>query len=141
MPHGSLTWNLRRPSISVGSALVGITLLAAFIVVELRTDSPLVPLRLLRVRALRTGLIIAAAWMSSFGMQLYFLTIYLQEVLNERPLRAGLSFLPLAISIVIGTQVGGRLVGRLGFARSQARRRGETHCDLPLSHERNPDNV
>jgi predicted MFS family arabinose efflux permease len=58
--------------------------------------------------------------MSSFGMQLYFLTIYLQEVLHEGPLRAGLSFLPLAISIVIGTQIGGRLVGRLGIARTLA---------------------
>ena len=106
--------------IAVGSALVGIALLATFVVVEVRSESPLVPLRLFRVRSIRAGLIIAAAWMSSFGMQLYFLTIYLQEVLNERPLRAGLSFLPLAISIVIGTQVGGRLVGRLGFAHTLA---------------------
>jgi EmrB/QacA subfamily drug resistance transporter len=106
--------------IAVGSAVVGVVLLAAFVVVELRSDSPLVPLRFLRIRSLRAGLIIAAAWMSSFGMQLYFLTIYLQEALGEGPMRAGLSFLPLAISIVIGTQVGGRLVGRLGIANTLA---------------------
>jgi predicted MFS family arabinose efflux permease len=106
--------------VAVASAVVGVVLLTAFVVVELRSDSPLVPLRFLRIRSLRAGLIIAAAWMSSFGMQLYFLTIYLQEVLGERPLRAGLSFLPLAISIVIGTQVGGRLVGRLGIAHTLA---------------------
>jgi predicted MFS family arabinose efflux permease len=88
--------------------------------VELRSDSPLVPLRLLRIRSLRAGLIIAAAWMSSFGMQLYFLTIFLQEVLDEGPMRAGLSFLPLAISVVVGTQIGGRLVGRIGIARTLA---------------------
>ena len=106
--------------IAVGSAVVGIALLVAFVIVELRAESPLVPLRLLRVRSIRAGLYIAGAWMSSFGMQLYSLTIYLQEVLHEGPLRAGLSFLPLAISIVIGTQVGGRLVGRLGIARTLA---------------------
>ncbi|MDP9300849.1 MAG: MFS transporter [Actinomycetota bacterium] len=106
--------------IAVGSAVVGVVLLAAFVVVELRSDSPLVPLRLLRIRSLRAGLIIAAAWMSSFGMQLYFLTIYLQEVLDEGPMRAGLSFLPLAISVVVGTQIGGRLVGRIGIARTLA---------------------
>jgi hypothetical protein len=66
--------------------------------------------------------------MSSFGMQLYFLTIYLQEVLYEGPLRAGLSFLPLAISIVIGTQIGGRLVGRLGIARTRAGAALATHA-------------
>jgi predicted MFS family arabinose efflux permease len=78
------------------------------------------PMRLLRIRSLRGGLIVAAAWMSSFGMQLYFLTIYLQQVLDESPLRAGLSFLPLAISIVVGTRVGGRFVGRIGIARTLA---------------------
>jgi EmrB/QacA subfamily drug resistance transporter len=106
--------------IAVGSAAVGVALLAAFVVVELRSDSPLVPMRLLRIRSLRAGLVIAALWMSSFGMQLYFLTVYLQEVLDEGPLRAGLSFLPLAISIVAGTQLGGRLVGRIGIARTLA---------------------
>jgi EmrB/QacA subfamily drug resistance transporter len=106
--------------IPVGSAAVGVALLSAFVFVELRSDSPLVPLRLLRIRSLRAGLIVTAAWMSSFGMQLYFLTIYLQQVLDESPLRAGLSFLPLAIPIVVGTQLGGRLVGRLGIARTLA---------------------
>jgi predicted MFS family arabinose efflux permease len=106
--------------IAVGSAAVGIALLGAFVVVELRSNSPLVPMRLLRIRSLRGGLIVAAAWMSSFGMQLYFLTIYLQQVLGESPLPAGLSFLPLAMSIVAGTRVGTRLLGRIGIARTLA---------------------
>jgi MFS family permease len=106
--------------VAVGPAAAGVALLVAFVVVELRSDSPLVPMGLLRIRSLRAGLVIAALWMSSFGMQLFFLTIYLQEVLDEGPLRAGLSFLPLAISIVVGTQLGGRLVGRLGIARTLA---------------------
>jgi EmrB/QacA subfamily drug resistance transporter len=106
--------------IAVGSAAVGLALLAGFVVVELRSDSPLIPMRLLRIRSLRGGLIVAGAWMSSFGMQLYFLTIYLQQILDESPLRAGLTFLPLAISVVVGTQLGGRLVGRIGIARTLA---------------------
>jgi EmrB/QacA subfamily drug resistance transporter len=106
--------------VAIGSAAVGLVLLGAFVVVELRSDSPLIPMRLLRIRTLRGGLIVAAAWMSSFGMQLYFLTIYLQEVLLESPLRAGLSFLPLAVSVVVGTRVGGRIVGRIGIPRTLA---------------------
>jgi EmrB/QacA subfamily drug resistance transporter len=105
---------------AVGSGAAGLALLGAFVAVELRSDSPLVPLRLLRIRTLRGGLIVAAAFMSSFGMQLYFLTIYLQQVLDESPLRAGLSFLPLAISVVVGTQLGGRVVGRFGIAGTLA---------------------
>jgi predicted MFS family arabinose efflux permease len=107
-------------TIVIGSATLGLVLLGAFVVVELRSDSPLVPMRLLRIRSLRAGLIVAATWMSSFGMQLYFLTIYLQQVLGQGPLRAGLSVLPLAISIVVGTRIGGRLVGQIGIARTLA---------------------
>jgi len=61
-----------------------------------------------------------AAFMSSFGMQLFFLTLYFQQVLGEDPLQAGLRFLPLVLSVVVGTQLGGRLVGRLGIARTLA---------------------
>ena len=105
---------------AIGSFVVGIALLVSFVAVELHADSPLFPMRLLRIRSLRGGLIVAAAWMSSFGMQLFFLTIYLQEILHQSALRAGLSFLPLAISIVAGTRVGAWLVGRIGIARTLA---------------------
>jgi MFS family permease len=103
----------------VGGA-VGLVLLAAFAVVELRSRSPLMPLRLLRIRTVRGGVLVTAAFMSSFGMQLFFLTLYLQQVLRQAPLEAGLSFLPLVLSVVAGTQVGGRLVGRLGISRTLA---------------------
>jgi EmrB/QacA subfamily drug resistance transporter len=105
---------------AVGPALAGLALIGAFVAVERRSDSPLMPMQLLRIRSLRAGLVIAAAWMSSFGMQLYFLTIYLQQILGESPLRAGLTFLPLAVSIVAGTRLGGRIVGRIGIARTLA---------------------
>jgi len=103
----------------VGGA-VGLVLLAAFVVVELRSRSPLMPLRLLRIRTVRGGVLVTAAFMSSFGLQLFFLTLYLQQVLGQAPLKAGLGFLPLVLSVVAGTQVGGRLVGRVGISRTLA---------------------
>src|SRR6266536_2021212 len=103
----------------VGGA-IGLVLLAAFVVVELRSRSPLMPLRLLRIRTVRGGVLVTAAFMSSFGLQLFFLTLYLQQGLGQAPLKAGLSFLPLVLSVVAGTQVGGRLVGRVGISRTLA---------------------
>jgi hypothetical protein len=44
----------------------------------------------------------------------YFLSLYLQNVLGFGALKAGLSFLPMAISIIIGAQVGSRLLPQLG---------------------------
>jgi len=46
--------------------------------------------------------------------------LYLQQVLGDAPLQAGLRFLPLVLSVVVGTQVGGRLLGRVGIARTLA---------------------
>src|SRR6266511_2727559 len=100
----------------VGGA-IGLVLLAAFVVVELRSRSPLM---LLRIRTVRGGVLVTAAFMSSFGLQLFFLTLYLQQGLGQAPLKAGLSFLPLVLSVVAGTQVGGRLVGRVGISRTLA---------------------
>jgi EmrB/QacA subfamily drug resistance transporter len=101
-------------------AAAGLLLLGLFVVVERRTPSPLMPPRLLRTRTVRGGVLVTAAFMSSFGLQLFFLTLYLQQVLGEDPLQAGLRFLPLVLSVVVGTQLGGRLVGRLGIARTLA---------------------
>jgi EmrB/QacA subfamily drug resistance transporter len=101
-------------------AVAGLVLLGLFVVVERRAESPLLSPRLLRTRTLRGGVLVTAAFMSSFGMQLFFLTLYLQQVLGEDPLQAGLRFLPLVLSVVVGTQLGGRLVGRLGIARTLA---------------------
>jgi hypothetical protein len=66
------------------------------------------------------GSLVAAAFMSSFGMQLFFLTQYLQQVLAEGPFVAGLMFLPLVLTVVVGNQLGGRLVERWGSARTLA---------------------
>jgi MFS family permease len=50
-------------------------------------------------------------------LQFFFLTPYLQSLLHETPLIAGVSFLPLAALIVVGNRVGGRLATRYGAAR------------------------
>ena len=101
-------------------AAAGLVLLGLFVAVERRVESPLLPPQLLRIRTVRGGVLVTAAFMSSFGMQLFFLTLYLQQVLGEDPLQAGLRFLPLVLSVVVGNQLGGRVVGRLGIARTLA---------------------
>jgi EmrB/QacA subfamily drug resistance transporter len=105
---------------TLAGGVVGLILLTSFVAVELGSKSPLMPLRLLRIRTVRGGMLVTALFMSSFGLQLFFLTLYLQQVLHQAPLEAGLSFLPLVLSVVAGTQLGGRLVGRAGISRTLA---------------------
>ena len=89
-------------------------LLAAFALVEARAAHPLVPLRVLRVRTTSGAnlivLLIGAALISMW----FFLSLYLQDVLGYSPLRAGLAFVPMSLTIVAMTSVASRLVARVG---------------------------
>ncbi|TVT21057.1 MFS transporter [Amycolatopsis acidiphila] len=95
--------------ITLISLAVGIFLLLAFFAIEVRTDQPLLPLRLLADRNR------AAAYANFFlgpmaGMSMFFfLSQYLQEVHGYGALGTGFAFLPMAL-LVFGTS---RLIPRL----------------------------
>jgi EmrB/QacA subfamily drug resistance transporter len=95
-------------------ALIGITGLAAFAVVETRTEKPLLKIGRLADRAVGGGLfMMLAAAGSIFG--LFFLcSVYLQNVLGTSPLRTGLAFIPLALAAGIGAHAAGHIVTRHG---------------------------
>jgi predicted MFS family arabinose efflux permease len=48
-----------------------------------------------------------------FGMW-FFVSLYLQQVLGYSPLEAGLAFLPMTITIIVGSTVASRLTARRG---------------------------
>ena len=45
----------------------------------------------------------------------YFISLYMQQVLGYSPIHAGLSYLPLAVTIIVAAGIGGQLVTRFGF--------------------------
>ncbi|MCW2787532.1 MAG: drug resistance transporter, EmrB/QacA subfamily [Marmoricola sp.] len=96
--------------------LVGaVALLAAFVVIELRTRKPLIPFSIFRLRTLRgANLVGVLIGMSLFSM-FYLITLYLQQVLGDDALQAGLSYLPLAIAIIFAAGIASVLVTRIGF--------------------------
>jgi MFS family permease len=55
-------------------------------------------------------LLIGAA---TFGMW-FFVSLYLQQVLGYSPIRAGLAFLPITISIALGSTLAARAIARFG---------------------------
>ena len=81
-------------------AALAVVLLTAFVVVERRSTAPLVPLSVFRLRTLRAanviGLLVGLALISMF----FLMTLYLQQVLGLSALRAGLAYLPLALTII-----------------------------------------
>jgi EmrB/QacA subfamily drug resistance transporter len=90
------------------------SLIAAFVVIEARARSPLMPLRILRNRSVASadavGLLVGAALLSMF----FFLSLYLQQVLHYSALRTGVSYLPLAVGIIIAAGLASGLTSRFG---------------------------
>jgi EmrB/QacA subfamily drug resistance transporter len=100
---------------TIGLFAVSAALLAVFIWWENRSPAPLVPFRIFRLRNLTAaniiGLLTGAALFSMF----FFVSLYMQRVLGYSPLKAGLSYLPLAVTIILSAGVASQLTTRFGF--------------------------
>jgi DHA2 family multidrug resistance protein-like MFS transporter len=88
---------------AIGSALAGVGLAWVFVRRQLRLVDPLIDLRLFRIPAFRSSLVLyAGAILVQFGVFL-FLPQYLQLVLGLSPLASGLWTLPWGIGFVVGS--------------------------------------
>jgi EmrB/QacA subfamily drug resistance transporter len=102
-------------SLEVIALLVGgVALLVAFVIVESRSKSPLIPLRLFRTRSLSYAVVTLGLNSAGF-LSMFFLTaIYLQDVRALSALNAGLEFLPMGIAAIAGALLASRLVTAVG---------------------------
>ncbi len=100
---------------ALGLIGAGVALLIAFLVIEGRfAHAPLMPLRIYASPTLRAAnVVVMLMGGATFGMW-FFLSLYLQQVLGYSPIKAGLAFLPMTITIVLTTAVVSRAVIRVG---------------------------
>ena len=99
---------------TLGLGAIALALLAAFLVIERRSKTPLMRLSIFRIRTLSvadSSLLLVASAM--FGM-FFFASLYVQEILGYSPLRAGLAFLPVSAGIMVGAGLAQQLIKRLG---------------------------
>ncbi|UGY91635.1 MFS transporter [Streptomyces gobiensis] len=93
-----------------------VLLLAAFVLVERKVTSPLVPLAVFRRGALmRANLSFIALLGSYFSFQ-FLITLYLQEALGWTPLELALALLPIGLIVAFGAPMAGKLIGRFSTA-------------------------
>jgi EmrB/QacA subfamily drug resistance transporter len=93
-------------SVTLGFLVAGAVLLVGFVVSQLRSANPLLPLRVVLDRN-RGGayLAIFTVGVGMFGVFL-FLTYYLQQTLGFSAVRSGLAFLPLTGAVIVVAQIG-----------------------------------
>ena len=95
--------------LSGAAALIG-----AFVLIELRSRSPLLPMRVFRLRTL-TGANVAMAIVGAVAFsQFFLLTLYLQDVLSYSAVQSGVAFSAFALTVVVMSNVAQKLVGRFG---------------------------
>jgi EmrB/QacA subfamily drug resistance transporter len=95
--------------------VVAVAMIAAFVVIEARSKAPLAPFRLFRLRTLTGANVVGILLGASLFSMFFFISLYMQQVLGYSPIHAGLSYLPLALTIIVAAGVGGQLVTRFGF--------------------------
>ena len=96
-----------------GSLAAAAALLAAFVVIERRSASAMLPGALFRIPAFTGTAVVAFAQSVALYPLFLFLAIYLQEVLGHSPTETGVRLLPLTLALFVVAPLSGRLTGRV----------------------------
>ena len=100
---------------TAGSLAAAAALLGAFVVIERRARGPLVPFSIFRLPVLRAANVIMLPTGAALLSLFFVLSLYEQQVLRYSALDAGLSQLPLAVTIIAAAALASRLVSRAGL--------------------------
>ena len=100
--------------VTVGFLSGAAALIATFLAIESRSRSPLLPLRIFRLRALSaanaTMALVGAVTFSEF----FVLTLYVQDVLHYSAVESGVAFSAFALAVVVASNVAQAVVSRVG---------------------------
>ncbi|MGB8004217.1 MAG: DHA2 family efflux MFS transporter permease subunit [Gaiellaceae bacterium] len=89
-------------------------LIGAFVIVELRSPWPLLPMRIFRSGTV-TGANVAMAIVGAVAFSEFFLlTLYLQDVLHYSAVQSGAAFVAFAGTVVVVSNLAQLIVGRIG---------------------------
>jgi EmrB/QacA subfamily drug resistance transporter len=102
---------------TIGLIAASAVLAAAFVAIERRAESPLLPFEVFRGTTLGTANVITAIIASIAFSQFFLLTLYLQQVLHYSAARSGLAFTAIAGTVAITSNVAQGLVTRFGPRR------------------------
>jgi EmrB/QacA subfamily drug resistance transporter len=104
-------WGSGRTIALLASSAV---LLGAFILVERRTRTPILPFRIFRLRTLTAanlvGLLVGAGLFSQF----FLLSLYMQQILGYSALRTGVAYVASTFAVIVFSGIGQNLVTRVG---------------------------
>lgn len=101
----------------VVSGLLGLTLLALMVWVELHKAAPMISLRLLQHRLFRTTNLVSLFGSAAFMGVLFIMPQFLQEARGESALHSGLTTFPEAVGVILSSRLVARLYPKIGPRR------------------------
>jgi EmrB/QacA subfamily drug resistance transporter len=104
-------WGAAR---TIGELAAAAVVLIAFALNELRHRNPLVPLSIFRIKGLAAADATQVIAMAGFYSAFFFVTLYMQNVLQFSPLRAGAAYVPVAGLVAVAAGAGTGLIPRTG---------------------------
>lgn len=104
----------------IAAMLLGLLLLAAFVVVEFRASEPLVSIQMLRRPSVAFGNMGGLATFSMMSSVIFLLTLYLQQVLGLSSFETSLVFGGQGVVLAITGMAASRIVAALGARKALA---------------------
>jgi EmrB/QacA subfamily drug resistance transporter len=101
----------------LGAMAAGTVTMVAFVLWELRTPAPMVPMRFFTIRVFSAANISSFTLTASMYGQLFFLAQYYQAVMHYGPFGAGTRMMPFSATLLVFGPLSGRLADRLGERR------------------------
>ncbi len=100
--------------IVIGLFSLGIVGAAAFLTVEARSSSPMLPLHFFRNRTFSAATAVGTLANLSYYGVIFVLSLYLQQVKGYGVIPSGLAFLPLTATFILVNIAAGKIVGKVG---------------------------
>ena len=99
---------------TIGLLATSAALVIGFVVIELRSKAPLLPLGIFRLRTLSASNLSGFLLAGSLFSQFFLLTLYMQQVLHYSALKTGVAYIALTLTIIVMAGLAQALSTRFG---------------------------
>ncbi len=100
--------------LALASFGVALVLLVTFLVTEVRHSQPITPLHMFANRNRSASYVVMLALAGSLFSMFFFLTIFVQKILDYSPLKAGFAFLPVSAGVIVSAQLASKQLIKVG---------------------------